>query len=149
MISSIPAATASSTIYCSVGLSTSGNISLGMTLVAGKTRVPRPATGNTALRIDICLSCSPQYWATFQSVWRYLYYMLLSCILPVHKTTIAALHAAIVVLCTGNIQLILHHAAHATTHTAHTTTHAAHTGGSAFLFRRICYECVGRENHSS
>ena len=27
-----------------------GNISLGLALVAGKNRVPRPATGNTALR---------------------------------------------------------------------------------------------------
>src|SRR6266700_4544527 len=51
IISSTPAATASSTIYCNVGLSTSGNISLGITLLAGRTRVPRPATGNTALRI--------------------------------------------------------------------------------------------------
>src|SRR2546421_4899453 len=53
IISSTPAATASSTIYCNVGLSTSGSISLGMTLLAGSTRVPRPATGNTALRICI------------------------------------------------------------------------------------------------
>src|SRR6266849_1267383 len=53
IISSTPAATASSTIYCNVGLSTSGNISLGMTLLAGRMRVPRPATGNTALRICI------------------------------------------------------------------------------------------------
>src|SRR5271170_1805854 len=32
------------------GLSTSGNISLGCALVAGRNRVPRPAAGNTALR---------------------------------------------------------------------------------------------------
>ena len=31
------------------GLSTTGNISLGLALVAGKKRVPMPATGNTAL----------------------------------------------------------------------------------------------------
>src|SRR5258706_9675026 len=51
MISSTPAATASSTIYCNVGLSTSGSISFGTTLLAGNTRVPSPATGSTALRI--------------------------------------------------------------------------------------------------
>src|SRR5436309_6433752 len=51
IISSTPAATASSTIYCKVGLSTSGSISLGSTLLAGSTLVPSPATGNTALRI--------------------------------------------------------------------------------------------------
>src|SRR5579884_4405002 len=33
-----------------MGLSTSGSISLGWALVAGKKRVPRPAAGNTALR---------------------------------------------------------------------------------------------------
>ena len=33
------------------GLSTTGNISLGMALVAGKKRVPMPPTGNTALVI--------------------------------------------------------------------------------------------------
>src|SRR5579875_2380872 len=53
IISSIPAATASSTIYCKVGLSTNGSISFGITLLAGSTRVPIPATGNTALRICI------------------------------------------------------------------------------------------------
>src|SRR4249920_2983781 len=51
IMSSTPAATASSTIYCKVGLSTSGSISLGSTLLAGSTLVPSPATGNTALRI--------------------------------------------------------------------------------------------------
>src|SRR6266581_425527 len=53
IISSTPAATASSTMYCNVGLSMSGSISLGITLLAGNTRVPRPATGNTAFRIRI------------------------------------------------------------------------------------------------
>src|ERR1700683_4677339 len=33
-----------------MGLSTSGSISFGCALVAGKNRVPRPAAGNTALR---------------------------------------------------------------------------------------------------
>src|SRR5438874_7816046 len=45
-----PAAMASSTPYWMMGLSTSGSISLGMALVAGKNRVPNPAAGNTALR---------------------------------------------------------------------------------------------------
>src|SRR5581483_9336707 len=53
IISSIPAATASSTIYCKIGLSTMGSSSLGTTLVAGSIRVPRPAIGKTALRIRI------------------------------------------------------------------------------------------------
>src|SRR5438094_4631406 len=50
MISPSPDATASSTTYWIVGLSTSGSISFGWALVAGKNRVPRPAAGNTALR---------------------------------------------------------------------------------------------------
>src|SRR5690625_2222558 len=51
-ISSVtPAAMASSTAYWIKGLSTTGSISLGMALVAGKKRVPIPATGKTALRI--------------------------------------------------------------------------------------------------
>src|SRR5271156_4899147 len=44
------------------GLSTSGNISLGCALVAGKNRVPRPAAGKTAFRtfaiIDLILAAS-------------------------------------------------------------------------------------------
>src|SRR5215467_8071638 len=43
-----PDATASSTTYWMVGLSTSGSISFGCALVAGRNRVPRPAAGNTA-----------------------------------------------------------------------------------------------------
>src|SRR2546421_11968429 len=50
MIWSMPAATASSTPYWMIGLSTIGSISLGCALVAGRNRVPRPAAGNTALR---------------------------------------------------------------------------------------------------
>src|ERR1700722_18523662 len=46
-----PAARASSTAYWISGLSTTGNISFGLALVAGRKRVPRPATGNTAVRI--------------------------------------------------------------------------------------------------
>ena len=51
MIDSMPEATASSTAYWMIGLSTSGSISFGCALVAGRKRVPRPAAGNTALRI--------------------------------------------------------------------------------------------------
>ena len=47
---SIPASRASSTAYWISGRSTIVTISLGMVLVAGSRRVPRPATGNTALR---------------------------------------------------------------------------------------------------
>src|SRR6478672_7865805 len=47
---SMPAATASSTAYWMIGLSTSGSISLGCALVAGRKRVPQPAAGKTAFR---------------------------------------------------------------------------------------------------
>src|SRR5882762_8545262 len=47
---SIPASLASSTAYWMTGLSTTGSISLGTALVAGRKRVPMPATGKTALR---------------------------------------------------------------------------------------------------
>src|SRR6185312_8212461 len=50
MISSIPAATHSSTMSWMLGTSTSGSISLGIAFVAGRNRVPSPATGSTALR---------------------------------------------------------------------------------------------------
>src|SRR3977135_1319205 len=50
MIWSMPAATASSTPYWMIGLSTIGSISLGWALVAGRKRVPSPAAGNTAFR---------------------------------------------------------------------------------------------------
>src|SRR5699024_6586459 len=46
-----PAATASSTTYWIAGVSTTGSISWGTSFVAGRTRVPRPATGMTTLRI--------------------------------------------------------------------------------------------------
>jgi hypothetical protein len=45
----MPAAIASSTAYWISGLSTTLSISFGLALVAGKKRVPKPATGNTAL----------------------------------------------------------------------------------------------------
>src|SRR5580658_9255645 len=48
--SSMPAATASSTTYWIAGLSTRVSISLGVALVAGRNRVPRPGAGMTALR---------------------------------------------------------------------------------------------------
>jgi hypothetical protein len=42
-----------------IGLSTTGSISFGCALVAGKKRVPNPAAGNTALRTFIVMrSCS-------------------------------------------------------------------------------------------
>src|SRR5262245_55576153 len=41
------------------GLSTMVSISFGIALVAGRTRVPRPATGNTALRIFMGLIGRP------------------------------------------------------------------------------------------
>src|SRR3954470_3068917 len=47
--SSRPAATASSTTYWMAGLSTTGSISFGVALVAGRNLVPRPAAGMTAL----------------------------------------------------------------------------------------------------
>src|SRR5438309_8924199 len=50
MIWSQPDASASSTPYWMMGLSTSGSISFGCALVAGRKRVPNPAAGNTALR---------------------------------------------------------------------------------------------------
>src|SRR5262245_8797644 len=46
----IPACAISSTTYCTVGLRPTGSISLGWDLVAGRRRVPAPATGITALR---------------------------------------------------------------------------------------------------
>src|SRR5476651_970185 len=47
----MPAARHSSIAYWISGLSTTVSISFGIALVAGRNRVPRPATGNTALRI--------------------------------------------------------------------------------------------------
>ena len=50
-----PEATASSTPYWMMGLSTRASISLGCALVAGRNRVPRPAAGNTAFRIEVAI----------------------------------------------------------------------------------------------
>src|ERR1700686_4349338 len=47
---SIPDPRASSIPYCRIGLSTRGSISFGITLVAGKNRVPKPAQGKTQVR---------------------------------------------------------------------------------------------------
>ena len=47
---------ASSTAYWTIGLSTTGSISLGSALVAGSMRVPSPATGKTTLRIRPIIS---------------------------------------------------------------------------------------------
>ena len=48
---SIPASRASSTTCWMTGRSTTVSISLGTDFVAGRKRVPRPATGITALRM--------------------------------------------------------------------------------------------------
>ena len=53
-ISVTPLATASSTTYCSVGVSTMGSISLGSAFVAGKNLVPNPAAGMTAF-LTLCI----------------------------------------------------------------------------------------------
>src|SRR5207245_4410359 len=52
----MPAALASSTAYWISGLSTTVSISFGIALVAGRMRVPRPATGKTALRTGLCMA---------------------------------------------------------------------------------------------
>src|SRR5574340_396233 len=54
MMSVTPASIASSTAYWIRGLSTMGSISLGLALVAGRKRVPRPATGKTAF-LTLCM----------------------------------------------------------------------------------------------
>src|ERR1017187_4984483 len=46
-----PFETNSSTTYCTMGFRATGSISLGCDLVAGRSRVPNPATGITALSI--------------------------------------------------------------------------------------------------
>jgi hypothetical protein len=55
---SMPAARASSTTYWISGRSTTVSISFGIALVAGRKRVPRPATGKTALRIGAGMASS-------------------------------------------------------------------------------------------
>ena len=56
---STPAARASSMTYCRMGRSTTGSISFGIALVAGKNRVPRPATGRIALRMGLNIRVKP------------------------------------------------------------------------------------------
>ena len=53
----IDEAIASSIIYWIAGLFSSGSISLGTALVAGKKRVPRPAAGTITLVISIKFPC--------------------------------------------------------------------------------------------
>src|SRR5579864_2440931 len=65
MIWSHPAASASSTPYWMMGLSTSGSISFGCALVAGRNRVPSPAAGNTAFRTFILICVCSQHRAVF------------------------------------------------------------------------------------
>src|SRR6266436_8482030 len=50
-ICSMPFCTSSSTTYCTIGLRATGSISFGCDLVAGRRRVPTPATGTIALLI--------------------------------------------------------------------------------------------------
>ena len=58
-----PASTASSTTYWIAGLSTTGSISFGIALVAGRKRVPSPAAGMTAfvIRWVMAGSCEPRH----------------------------------------------------------------------------------------
>src|SRR5204863_8854446 len=57
----MPAALASSIAYWISGLSTTVSISFGIALVAGRKRVPSPATGNTALRTRFGIDRRPPY----------------------------------------------------------------------------------------
>src|SRR5437870_364036 len=49
----IPTRVSSSTTYCTTGLRPTGSISFGCDLVAGSRRVPRPATGTTAMSMSM------------------------------------------------------------------------------------------------
>ena len=51
----VPTRVSSSTTYCTTGLRPTGSISFGWDLVAGNRRVPRPATGTTAISISMGL----------------------------------------------------------------------------------------------
>src|SRR5512138_3099387 len=72
MISESPEATASSTTYWIIGLSTSGSISFGCAFVAGKNRVPNPAAGNTALRTRFFIVSSLVYSYLVRTETRYV-----------------------------------------------------------------------------
>jgi hypothetical protein len=50
---SIPTRVSSSTTYCTTGLRPTGSISFGWDFVAGSRRVPSPATGTTAMVMDM------------------------------------------------------------------------------------------------
>ena len=65
MNSLIPAARASSIAYWMSGLSTKVIISLGTDFVAGKKRVPKPATGKMAL-VTFRFIMTPNYKAKTQ-----------------------------------------------------------------------------------
>src|SRR4051794_9082845 len=60
----MPAARHSSTAYWINGRSTTVSISLGIALVAGRKRVPNPATGKTALRTRCGMLHRPRSTAT-------------------------------------------------------------------------------------
>src|ERR1700722_4387220 len=84
--SSRPAATASSTTYWMAGLSTTGSISLGVALVAGRNLVPRPAAGMTALVHSSAaagVSAMPEHYRTLWCVlgvsgWTWLFFAEIS-----------------------------------------------------------------------
>src|ERR687887_1765127 len=73
MMLSTPDASASSTPYWMIGLSTSGSISFGCAFVAGRNRVPSPAAGNTALRTV----CAMAGWYLRAAASRYRIYSML------------------------------------------------------------------------
>src|SRR5438067_3514536 len=62
-MSVMPAPTASSITYWIVGLSTTGSISFGCALVAGRNRVPSPAAGMTALVTAMGLEGCRSVWS--------------------------------------------------------------------------------------
>src|SRR3989337_1324135 len=69
MMLATPEASASSTPYWMMGVSTSGSISFGCAFVAGRNLVPSPAAGKTAFRIVLLIDlaspivASPAYAA--------------------------------------------------------------------------------------
>ena len=62
MTRSIPAAIASSMAYWIAGRSTIGRSSFGTAFVAGRKRVPQPATGKTAVRMFMSASVWASRW---------------------------------------------------------------------------------------
>ena len=95
----MPERTASSTMYWMAGLSTMGSISLGMALVAGRTRVPSPAAGITAFVTFIVQSplwlgphdrAGPQHVLQFvpenrrKNAHKYFYYSIFDLVLQVN-----------------------------------------------------------------